>query len=328
MAREFKGVLTDDPKSLKQFFVTQDALLPLEWRLNFMVGNTNNYQPMLNYFDRIVAQDHYLENLFPFYLDHAKNMFLNLEIKPTDDPIARIKVNTSLPFRGLDMLAIPIHFIEQNPMLLDEVSKIQMPIRRLDILFPIYGYVPAVNLKPWETFTKSKNIMLNTISQYDPLEVDAWYSKPNYEGRVDPVPEPYVEDGFRYAPMGDSMFFRDGFYLNGQLSCEETVSGEPFVVDFNPRELILNIIIEKIKRYKQYSRDIKNKKDNIYWTYFNYVAKNIKVNKDFNYVPEFLLPRYTKFYEQMVSDKCCQNTPLGLYWNNGKKLKSIIEVKS
>ncbi len=105
---KFEGALT--PDTFKEFFLIYDALLPLEWRVNYLHGKT--IADFGNYFERIICRDDIL-NLDSWYNDHAQEMYISLLLhKQWHRQIAKLVNNYN--FKGVDELPcchIPDHDI-------------------------------------------------------------------------------------------------------------------------------------------------------------------------------------------------------------------------
>jgi len=317
---EFIGSLHDD-KSFKKFFLTCDALLPLEWRLSFIHGDDNLLPEILPWFDRIVCLDTEFNN---WHAENSDKIYISNELNDYwEDELPMLD---SMGFKGIDELHVNIHIIERTPAVIKRIQTLDTPIRRIDVRLPEYGFEHNVDLKELESWCKTNDIMFNIITMYDPPEVDASYSKPGFEGIVDPMPEPYEEDGEFYSVTGGSPFWYNDFYLNIQQKPRLTCQQKPFATAFEPIEFMLNMIKAKLELYTRYANDIQHKNKNIYWMYFNWVANNIVINDDFNFIPDVMLPKYSSYYKQLVEREIFQDTPLGLI-KPGVALKPIIEVK-
>jgi hypothetical protein len=337
----FNGALeSTNPDSLKQFFLTHDSLLPLEWRINFLAGEENLLidplyedicppgREISRYFERIVSQDHKWES--DIYhtgpgKSQAKRMWLNLSLKDHEDPIEKMTAANRVPFAGIDLLAIPIQFIEENPRFLDCVKMLRFKIDRIDILTPVFGYTPKCDMSEWGLWASKNNVKLNTISLFDPEEVDAHYSWEGHEGQVDPVPEPYIENGKRFSPTGDALFYKDGFFLNTQEQCEEIVAREPIAVEFDPIRFPVQILEAKVKLYTQFANEIENKKS-IFWAYFNWVANHVRIRPDYNFIPDIIMPEYFSYRKRLVKLGLFIETQMGLLRPGTTVPISIIEL--
>jgi len=302
---KFDGALT--PDTFKEFFLIYDALLPLEWRVNYLHGKT--IADFGNYFERIICRDDIL-NLDSWYNDHAQEMYISLLLhKQWHRQIAKLVNNYN--FKGVDELRLPVELVAKDRLLLEILLSLKADIRRIDIEIPTHDYkVRDAILEYQEKFEQRKTQFFIT-SLYDPPAIDSWYSKPNYEGMVDPLPEPYIEDEKQYSITSDGLYYKDGFRLNLQDEVP-TQNRRAFRKDFEPYKLLPLLLKKKISYYKECRNSIKLRDGNIYWGYFNWVVKHIKVNTNYNFVPNFMLKPHSFYYQALIEDGIFNHTDQGL----------------
>lgn len=316
---KFEGALT--PDTFKQFFLIYDALLPLEWRINYLYdGSLLDFG---NYFERIICRDDILD-LDSWYIDHSFEMYISFRL--TEQWKEQLAELDEYDFKGIDELYVPIALIEENDDLLEALSDMETDIRRIDVETPIYGYKVDKSVYEYKENFEKEGVQFFIISLFDPTYIDNWYSKPDYEGLVDPLPEPYLENGKRYSVTSDALYYEGGFRLNLQ-DVYYTQRRKAFVDNFDPYKLLPQLLQKKISYYKECRRGIKAKDGNIYWGYFNWVAKNIKVNEDYNFVPNFMLKPHSFYYKALVENGIFNHSPQGLLLSETKNIIPIVEVK-
>jgi len=211
--------------------------------------------------------------------------------------------------------------------LLEALADIETDIRRIDVETPIYGYKVDAIVFDYKDKFELEGTQFFVISLFDPPQVDNWYSQPNYEGMVDPLPEPYVEDGKQYSITSDALYYKDGFKLNLQDG-RYTNRKKTFVKEFVPYKLLPQLLKKKINYYKECRRGIKLKEGNIYWGYFDWVVDHIKINADYNFVPNFMLKPHSYYYLALIEDGIFTHTDQGLLlFPSIDKIIPIVEVK-
>jgi len=112
-----------------------------------------------------------------------------------------------------------------------------------------------------------------------------------------------------------------GLYLiNNKLETNAMKPGLYNIKNFNAKEFIYILLKSKLEDYTAYAKQVDIE-------YFNGVSKDLILNKDFNLIPEILLPSYY-VYAQKLLEEGFVKTDYGLYKPDGREVKSIIEWRS
>lgn len=318
---EFEGALHDD-ESLKRFFLTCDGLMSLEWRLftqNIYGPIPSSTQEYWTYFERVVCDDEYLA------LEHrhiAPLTYLRMTLR--QDWRDQFRMASALMFRGIDQLIIPIHVMENDQDVAPNISSMNPTwFRRVDVEFPYYGYQTTADYMTVREWCNKNGVMFNLITLYDPPEVDSWYSRPGYEGLVDPLPEPYMEDYNTYGVLSDSVtLVRDEIYIGDERK-DKLFGPLPPITD---KMFLPELLKAKVKAYSKHAQEIKNRDGNMYWRYFDWVGNNIEVDDDFSFIPSIMLPSRTKFHQRLVETGEFISTPLGLLKPN-TPVRPIVRIR-
>lgn len=323
---EFTGILQDAP-SLKEYWLIYGALNPLEWRIKtYHSKELPNALPMLlRHFDVVAACDD-LPSLTPeaTYFFHQCSNALHLHIG--DNAAANILAASSFAFKGVDEIRIPVEEAEQHIGVLRfglQALHRKSPIRRMDILVDDKTIPLGVGAKELIEFCRMNNIMVNVITKNDFPE-DEWYSRPGVEELVDPDPIPYREGQLSRCVAADTLYHRGGF----QLNLQEFPNNPPFYEGVDALALIAEMVSAKVELYAQYRDAIQNREGNIYYSYFSLVADNVKANRNFTFIPNFLLRPTTAFYKALVADGRMVEVPSGLLLKGSTSVVPVIEVKN
>lgn len=315
---KFQGALT--PSSFKQFFLIYDSLLPLEWRINYKHYSYIDISLLDKYFDRIICREKIMY-LNSWYKRNSKYMYMSLKL--SFDWYKELKEIEKYNFKGIDEIWLPINIIENDKNVLTFLLNCRENIRRIDIQIPTHDYVIDKSIIMYERLFNERDTQFFIISLYDSYEETSWYSKPSYEGLVDPLPEPYVENGNTYSIASDALFVKDGFFLNCQDHSKDVRIKH---IGFDPYLLIYDMLNSKLEYYCYCSERIKYKEGNIYWEYFNWVANNIKINMDYTFIPNFILKPDSRYYKALIEDGYFIETKSGLLKKESNNVVSIIEI--
>jgi hypothetical protein len=323
---EFTGILQDDA-SLKQYWLLYDALNPLEWRIKtYHSRELANTLPMLiRHFDVVAACDD-LPSLTPdarYFFQQCSNAF---HLFIGDNATANILAGTNFSFKGVDEILIPVEEVESNIEVLRfglPALHRKSPIRRIDVMVNDKNTPLGSSTKEILELGRVNGIMTNVVTKHD-LPEDEWYSRPGVEELVDADPIPYREGQLSCCVTADALYHRGGF----QLNLQEFPNGTPFYNGTDGLSLIAEMVFAKVDLYSGYKDAIQNKDGNIYYSYFAWVADNVKVNKNFTFIPNFMLRPTTTFYKTLVSSGRVVEVPPGLLLKGATSAIPIVEVRN
>lgn len=318
---EFQGVLSS-PQSFQQYFLILDALLPLEWRVKtYYSPSTEQFiEACSGLFDCISVCDN-LTSLSPeaqqVYFKYGKR--LNLFI--TEDVLANLRAANGYMFAGIDEILIPLDEFAKTP---DEICSnlhavhLKTPIRRIDLLIPSFEIQLPEAERQLSRWCETHGVAYHVVIEHDDPTTE-WYSRPGIEEIVDPDPIPFVAGDVWCSVASDSLYYIDGFHHNLQ----KYPDGSPFYTGFDPVELVRSLLCSKVELYTYFATKIMD--DNIYRSYFSWVAEHVTVNDDFTFIPNFMLRPDTRFYRAML-DHGWNSTKLGLLMNNKPPLP-LVEIR-
>jgi hypothetical protein len=100
---------------------------------------------------------------------------------------------------------------------------------------------------------------------------------------------------------------------------------------FDADTFLLKMLKSKLDTYVYYLKKIKTSCERItgnrnkYFDYFTYVSENVIINKDFNFIPRFMLKPFAVFYEKLASEGYA-DTPYGLIRRGSEKPVGLITL--
>lgn len=97
---------------------------------------------------------------------------------------------------------------------------------------------------------------------------------------------------------------------------------------FHPEKLITKMLEGKLSLYNNFKEELKDIDDPTVEKFKDYYNKSqeFKVNNDFNFIPEFMLDKNTKFYQAMIDDRGFRSTKWGLL-KPGEKIIPVVDFK-
>ena len=159
------------------------------------------------------------------------------------------------------------------------------------------------------------NILLSRNIRHD---VTTPTNRFDYEGQSYPLltENCYLQSSTLYSTLVDATTGRNSFY---ELSAT-----------FDARSFLVKLLESKRDTYARYARTLSSSGvSNKYVDYFFYVAENLVVNKNFNFIPSVLLSRSSRFYQGLVASGFMP-TQFGLLDSSqlGKPISSIIDIRT
>jgi len=135
-------------------------------------------------------------------------------------------------------------------------------------------------------------------------------------------------EGYSYPLLTECCYFQQSQLFN---SLPDATLGEYPIFTlghtFDPAEFILAALNSKKASYSRYAQALSGKVSNKYTDYYNYIANELRVNPNFNFIPSILLNPESRFYKRMSGprqppDRVWLDTKAGLV------LKSALESKA
>jgi hypothetical protein len=141
----------------------------------------------------------------------------------------------------------------------------------------------------------------------------------------------FSDDKRRYQIHRSSVhLFNDRFYFS--YDDASNVDTKPFyiidkTIPFDPKDFLYHMLVGKLKYYEECIADMGEPQNATAEKFKNYFenTKNFKVNKDYNFIPEFMLPDTSMYYSKLV-EYGFKKTSVGLYLP-GKKARPLIDYK-
>ena len=122
-------------------------------------------------------------------------------------------------------------------------------------------------------------------------------------------------------------FYNDRFFYS--IDDATDINMNPFhtmprTSRFDPRPFLVDMIEQKLKYYDQYANELQGIDHSVVNKFRDYYETTIqfKVNRDFNFIPNFMLENDKKFYQGLV-DYGFKHTDVGLYYPSGKAIPLV-----
>lgn len=141
----------------------------------------------------------------------------------------------------------------------------------------------------------------------------------------------FSDDKRRYQIHRSSVhLFDDSFYFS--YDDASNINIDPFyIVDkskkFNPKDFLYHMLVGKIEYYKTCIKDMGDPKNTTAAKFLDYfkTTQTFKVNKDYNFIPDFMLDDQTVYYTKLIEYGFVK-TPVGLYLP-GEEAVPLIDYK-
>ena len=142
------------------------------------------------------------------------------------------------------------------------------------------------------------------------------------------------QNGELFNPLNQSDYLQYNFFFNTLQQAIDTSSIPYYTVkNFVAEDHLSNMLTGKILKYKSWAHRYNTgdivvpEEGNNLFKYFDWVSNNIKVNKNFNFIPINLLDARYRYYHKL-KETGWQVTDYGLLKNNTTKIVPIIEVNN
>lgn len=287
---------------------------------------------------RYVKEEH--SDLYQFYLEHSHMFWLS---SMTDNAVFRHLplMDDPLNFIGLREISLSEQFLQKANWrkVLQALDKIQSKAKILKIKLILSAqesfFKKANELQSW---CISNAVMLekqyehgSQIDNSNPLAV-----LPNTRHSVSDVENVFSEEvtyseGFNLYPIhSESIFLQyTDFYSELKAATrEDRTASFASLGDFsvNPAAFLAKVLEGKKTDYAKYVEWMKCK-DNDYYRYFDYVAKNLVVNHGFNFIPRFVLRPDSVYYNKLLQSKQFIDSKYGLVDPTAKQIIPIYSFK-
>lgn len=124
----------------------------------------------------------------------------------------------------------------------------------------------------------------------------------------------YSEEFGEIYPIQSEIVFLmfDDFYTELKSATLEDRS-PPFstIRNFEPTNFLTDVLKGKLEIYQRYTNQIKQT-NNPYYEYFKYISTHLRVNDNYNFIPNILIKPYTQYYKQLVKSGKMIETKYGL----------------
>lgn len=335
----------DDVVNLKQFFLMFDGLKSIENDLTFSVfskyqcrarcsmcyiesiwakdfHNPSKGLPLanifefFNYFDTISTNDdlYFLKrehpDLYALYVDYG---YVFSSCSMTDRAFVQqwALLMKELDFKDVYDIAFSEEFLATHnwriaAWVLPRIQELRRKyvIRKVKVI--VTGLTPQKESLKFLRVLKESGI---AVDVYDNIllsrnirhsEVRTPTNRFDYAGQSYPLftENCYLQNSSLYTSLPDATI--------GQHSFHSLTQG------FDPRDFISRMLRAKKAAYARYAHDLSaHGVSNKYVDYFNYVAHDLVVNPEFNFIPSILLSPESKFYQRLTTQGFV-NTKAGL----------------
>lgn len=138
----------------------------------------------------------------------------------------------------------------------------------------------------------------------------------------------YTEEfGAIYPLNNEILFLMNNSFYSELKSATTKDRNEAFLhVDrFQAVKFLSDVLKEKKRIYQLYERKIRNQ-GSVAYKYFEYIAKNMSINENFNFVPNLILKPYTQYYKKIVANNLMIETPYGLVSPDFNTQKGVVPI--
>lgn len=305
-------------------YIANDFLPSNEFKKHIPIHAGKSMRP---YFDKVMEFASYFQmpstiddmrylrdehpELFSFYQEYGSAFYLS---SMTDNALIRhMPIMDEVKFAGVREISFSQEFLDsvKKEMLYKALDKVQSKatISKIKlILYSANDYESNVaNLAKW---CSDNRISLEKQIQHGlpfnwkntPL-VEIQNARFSKDGLFE-EDRTYTEGRSDIYPIhSETVFLQfDDFYSELKSATREDRSA-PFAKldDFiaSPRAFLARVIEGKQADYKKYSQWMKDT-DNDYYRYFKYVADNLVVNRNFNFLPHLLLQPDCQYYKKLL----------------------------
>lgn len=312
---------------MKQYFLVMDALMPVEWSVHVFHGaKLPSRLPFLKkHFERVVAVDAFKtlgNDAKDFYAKNAKDLYFSA----SSSILENLKAASAFDFAGADELLIPEkEFRASGKELIAAIKDFlaKRPIRRVDITVENpASTLDKASVQELREACEAKKTGFFITTREDFPE-DEWYSKPGEEAIVDSDPMPYHEGDKVFSVAANPIYYHDGFFLHLN---DGPPTGKTFYDGDDAWKLLVSMLEEKKRVYAGFADGIKQRDGNVYYTYFDWVKKNVSVRGDCNFIPSFMM-RPTTAYARALVENGALLTNLGIVKPDTKTPHCIAEIK-
>lgn len=279
------------------------------------IFNVSRYFNMLCVYDDL----EYIKtapHLFDFY-KRNENKFYNSNLTDRAIPKQLDILLNEITFLGIQEISLFDHYIV-NPKLektkfkgmniLDLVKRLEEKYKIKRIKIMLTNAKDACNPKVDEVHEWAKdkdmdilyigNFLRTDNSLLENLKTAKFKHFKEYE--KDPSLLYFIEHGKMWK--ADSC----GLYLiNDRLDTNGVGTGISKIYDFDAKDFIYKLLNSKLINYTNYSKVYKN-------DYFNNIAKDLIVNKDYNFIPAILMKPYFEYTKRLLEEGFIK-TRWGLY---------------
>ena len=279
-------------------------------------------------------------DLYKFYLEHSHLFWLS---SMTDNAVFRhlSLMDDNLRFIGLREISLSEQFLQKTNWikLLAALDKIQSKakILKIKLILSPYGALAdkASELQKW---CIDNAVMLEKQyehgSSIDNLHPLAFL--PNTRHSVSDDKNIFSEEvtyseGFNLYPIHSESIFLQHTNFYSELKAatrEDRTSSFATLNDFslNPAAFLVKVLEGKKTDYAKYAEWMK-RKDHDYYRYFDYVAKSLVINHDFNFIPRFALRPDSVYYSKLLQETSFVDSKYGLVDPTAKQIIPIYSFK-
>jgi hypothetical protein len=326
------GLLETNPiAGFKESFISQDGLKNLCYNLDFSI--LQKYRCFANCKSCYIKNDWipqsqlsaFVPKGFPtgIHLERLLNVFEFFEVISVIDDLRFIKdehphlfdfyksygklfhlgsMNDNAVIRQHQILKNEFHPQAINEICFSEdfLSRIKLP-ELLCILEDINKSSPIMKIK---ILSGPIGIKSNPVK-----ELINWSTKQSILVLEDKV---YKEDIETWSPKENSqvVFLMNDVFYPDLKSAIKLNAGNPFglLAEFDPKKFLFQVLNNKIKQYQSFATSQNGNVPN----YYSYLAGNLIVNENFNFLPLPALGPFTKYYRSLLDKGLATETKYGL----------------
>jgi len=347
----FIASLNDEKRSFKEFFLMVDALIPLEWKVEFTflkkmyccgaektcplpkwndteaagTATEESYQKSVRafefiseYFHSVVTRDdlflikHQFPLIYEFYRENSHRMMIG---SLDNNGLLRQAplIMRDMRFNEIDSIKLGSYFLQSEKVAEAAFNAIKMLAEGLKI--------HSVSMaEPSDPVIAAK---VHEIKAWcDWCKIPAMImSQDALEGerRISDGTGPL--DDFEYYEEHALFFVQDKFYLTKYESTANPSNTFYEVVDeIDPVALLAGMVRRKIAMYGENMSRAKGR----ILDYFTWINQNAKTNDQFTFIPRFMINTTSRFYRSLLKNHKFTEVPPGLLATNSKHVIPMI----